>query len=94
MSASPSPWDIDYFDPPTPHVPAPSPKGNPPKLVPELDRLFQVQRNALKVLNDLKALSGLPHKDPKVAQALHRLTQDAENTYRVIRSYLDKNAPK
>lgn len=94
MAEAPDPWKIDYFAPPTPHVPAPSPRTQAPKLLPEVDRLFQVQRNSLKVLKDLEEVQHLlrDHKDPKLGQLVQRLGQDAENTYRVIRSYLDKFA--
>lgn len=81
---SPDPWSIDYFNPPTPDIKAPSPRVKVPKPVPALDELFTVQRNALKVLNDLQDLDReLKGKIPR------KLMQDAEHTYRVIRSYLE-----
>lgn len=55
-SGAPDPWSINYFDPPTPHVPAPAPRSKTPRLIPEEDRLFQVQRNALLALNALDEL--------------------------------------
>lgn len=91
MSSAPDPWSIDYFNPPTPHVPAPAPRSATPKLIPEQDRLFQVQRDILVALN---ALDDLEHKLGKDAHQYHKelraLRVPVENTYRVIRSYLDK----
>ncbi len=88
MGFDPSdPWSFDAFDPPKPHVAPPRPKT--PKLVPEIDRLFQVQRNALRALHDLDegdTVEGHHHR------ALQSLKRDVENTYRVIRSYLEKYA--
>lgn len=57
-----------------------------PKPVPQADDLFQVQRNALKVLNDIKRLRD---KHPDLDWG--GLERDAENTYRVIRTYLKNN---
>lgn len=82
-----NPWDFKI-----PHVEAPEPKARPQKLLPEADRLFQVQRNALRALNDIEELKRHVEKSPHAAAALRRLEQDVENTYRVIRSYLDKYA--
>ena len=63
------------------------PKLPTPKIVPQVDDLFQVQRNALKVLGDIRAL-----RDKHPNLDLGGLERDAENTYRVIRSWLDRNA--
>jgi hypothetical protein len=76
------PWKINYFDPPAPTHTAPKT----PKPIPEVDRLFQVQRNALKALNRVKAID--PGKNRDLAIELDHLTKDIENTYRVIRSWL------
>lgn len=85
------PWSINYFDPPTPHVPAPSVKPRTPRLIPEVDRLFTVQRDALKALQALDALESRLGKDAgKAARELQALRHEIENTYRVIRSYLDE----
>jgi hypothetical protein len=83
-------WNIDYFNPPTPDIKAPSPKIKAPRLIPEQDDLFQVQRNSLKVLNDLRDLER--ELGPKMAPKMRAVLKDAENTYRVIRSYLEKYA--
>lgn len=87
MANAADPWSIDYFAPPTPHVPAPSPKTHAPKPVPDPEALFSVQRHALQILNEVENLRGHV-KDPR---ALHRLEQAAENGYRVIRRYLAEN---
>lgn len=91
-----NPWDINYFDPPTPHVPAPSSKARVPKPVPEPDHLFTVQRHALQILNDIEELQHLigHHQDHKVGSTLARLAQHAEDGYRVIRSYLATNVER
>lgn len=82
------PWSVDYFNPPSPKAQAaPGPKT--PKLIPEADKLFQVQRNALKALNRIKAID--PGKDRAMALELQRLEKDIENTYRVIRSWLTEH---
>lgn len=91
MTVSPDPWEINYFDPPTPHVAPPAPRSKTPRLIPEQDRLFQVQRNSLLTLNALDELEGRLGKDAhKFHKELRALRVPAENTYRVIRSYLDK----
>ena len=84
------PWSIDYFNPPTPDIKAPAPKVKAPRLLPEQDDLFQVQRNSLKVLHDLEDLER--ELGPKMSPKLRAVLKDAENTYRVIRSYLEKYA--
>lgn len=80
------PWSIDYFAPPTPHVPAPSRKAPTPKPVPDSERLFTVQRHALQILNEIENLGEVKDK-----RALERLRQAAERNYRVIRTYLQEN---
>lgn len=89
-----NPWNIDYFNPPTPHVPAPSPRVKTPRLIPEQNDLFTVQRDALKTLNALDALEDqMAGPDGrKYHRELKALRVQAENTYRVIRSYLDRYA--
>ena len=64
------------------------PKQHKPKNVPQADDLFQVQRNSLKVLNEVQRLRD---KHPQLDRDLAALERDAENTYRVIRTYLDHN---
>lgn len=90
MTEFDDPWSIDYFDPPTPQVAAPMPKV--PKPIPEADRLFQVQKNALKALNRVQQIEQSVAKskdvDPRVRHELQQLEKDIENTYRVIRSWL------
>lgn len=88
------PWATNYFDPPTPHVEAPGPQRRTPRLVPEQHELFTVQRHALDVLHDIEALLhalGKHAHDPHVEKALRALERDAENTYRVIRTWLKDN---
>lgn len=86
-----SPWDIDYFNPPTPNVrPPKSPQS--PALIPEADRLYQVQRNALKALNRVRDIEiGLKEVNPNLRREIQQLERDIENTYRVIRSWLVKH---
>jgi hypothetical protein len=93
--ASPNPadpWSWDAFDPDVPKVDAPKPFKGAPKMFPEEDRLFAAQKNALKAARaaeDLqRALRGKigAHE----GRLLDHLVQDTENTYRVVRSYLDK----
>ena len=89
MSEISNPWDVNYFDPPTPHVPPPSPRSRPPRLLPEQDDLFTVQRHALDVLHDIRDLEAKLGEHAKgLSKELTKLERDAENTYRVIRSYL------
>ena len=90
MSDFSDPWSVDYFNPPTPKVEPKGPKI--PKPIPEPDRLFQVQRNALKALNRVQQIEQSVAKtkdvDPRVRNELQLLEKDIENTYRVIRSWL------
>lgn len=93
----PDPWSINYFDPPkpagqTPGVRAPSLTPKIPKSVPEIDDLFRVQRDALKVLNKLDDLEDELGDALKKSKVFHALKQEAQNTYRVIRSYLEAHA--
>lgn len=84
------PWSINYFNPPAPNVQAPPSRPKVPKPIPDVDRLFQVQRNALKALNELEdVLAGAEGHQRHKLQSLQR---DVENTYRVIRSYLNEHA--
>lgn len=80
------PWNIDYFNFEAPHVHAPSPKAHAPKPVPDVERLFTVQRHALQIMNEIENLGEVKDK-----RALERLRQAAERNYRVIRSYLAEN---
>ena len=86
-----NPWSFDPFNPPNPGVHAPAPRAHTPKLIPEEERLYQVQRNAMKVLQDIDALSRLVDSHTLHSAEWHRLLMDAENTYRVIRSWLTQN---
>jgi hypothetical protein len=85
---APDPWTINYFDPPTPHTPPPSPKTTAPKPVPQIEDLFRVQRDTLKVLNAIEELEHALGKDHKVHHQLHALKREAENAYKVINTYL------
>lgn len=93
MSEGFDPWDVDWFDPPSPHVAPPSPKVVPPKPVPEAERLFHLQRDILVALRELdevkRALRDAKHF--KGAYALQRMEQAMDNTYKIINSYLRKN---
>jgi hypothetical protein len=82
MSFNPAnPWSLNAFDPPGGDVKAPSPHTRTPKLLPDVDRLFALQRNLLKVLN------GLPD-----GKDFHQVRADAENAYRNINGYLREYA--
>ena len=72
---------------------APEPFKPKPKSFPEEDRLFRVQKNALRAVNATRALErefqgrDLPRP---AARQLREAVDAAEDTYRVIRSYLEK----
>ncbi len=89
-------FNTNFFDPPKPEVPHEykSPQSlvpKAPKVVPGEDRLWQVQKNALRALQDLRSLdSQLPPKILKSPEWV-RLNRDVENTYRVIRTWLSEN---
>lgn len=88
------PWSSDPFSPPTPHVPAPGPSKRTPRQIPEQHELFVVQRHALDVLHglaDLEHALGEHKHDKHVHAALRSLERDAENTYRVMRTWLRNN---
>jgi len=92
---SESPWsNVDNFNPPTPNVSAPKPRTKVPKLVPDEDRLFQLQRNAIKAVNGVAELKRLLRDDDNrhVRTQLNHLELDVENVYRVIRSYLEEHS--
>ena len=72
------PWSIDYFNPQPPKA-APAIQKN-PRLLPDVDRLFAVQRNLLKALNDVQ--------DMKPSPEVHRLEHNLGNAYKSIRGYL------
>jgi len=88
-----NPWGWDAFGDKPPKVDAPEPFKPAPRLFPEEDRLFRVQKNALKAAqgadNLRRALSGRD-LDKATAHLLKALVDDAEDTYRTIRSYLEK----
>lgn len=94
MADPADPWSFDYFNPETPHVEAPAPKTHTPKILPDEDRLFMVQRHALQILKHIENLKRqIGHE--AVHKAHHEfdlLDQVAENNYRVINSYLRKNS--
>lgn len=95
MADPADPWSIDYFNPVTPKVRAPAPRGpKTPRLIPEVHELFTVQRHALDVLYSIRELGAKlgDHDDKRVHAVLRTLERDAENTYRVIRSYLQTYA--
>lgn len=82
-----NPWSLNAFDPPAGDVKPPSPRARTPRPIPDVERLYSLQRNTLKVLNNIESLEG------SIGKAAHSrewqaLKQDAENAYRVIRSYL------
>ena len=83
------PWSFDYFNPPSGSVPAPSPRQRSRRTLPDQDELFTVQRHALDVLHGIRELERKLGKNAhSVANEIAKLERDAENTYRVIRSYL------
>lgn len=93
---SSNPFDMKVKDPESYKFRAPKVKT--PRIIPGQDDLFAVQRDSLKVLNDLKALADELNsivKGPEgkeAAKLLSRAQRNAEDTYRVIRSYLNKFA--
>lgn len=76
-------WDTNYWDFKAPRVHAPEPKARVPKPVPEPERLFTIQKHMLDMLHLLR--------DPKAEHHLERIEAIAENTYRVINTYLRTN---
>jgi hypothetical protein len=89
------PWSINAFDPPRPKVNPPASRMRQPRVVkpiPSQHELYVVQRHALDVLHDLREVEHLVDlKDRKLVQAIQRLERDAENTYRVIRTWLEEH---
>lgn len=85
-------FSTDFFNPPNPKAgpKAPGPP-KPPKIVPDTNQLFQVQRNALTTVNALQDLLVAIGHDHKGAKELNAALRAAENTYRVIRTYLKEN---
>ena len=83
-----NPWSFDYFAPTQVRVPPPSPRTHTPKLVPDEDTLFSLQRNLLKVLNHMDHMESTMNDLPKEWQVMR---QDAENAYRNINRYLREN---
>lgn len=87
------PWTIDYFNPPAPSkAPAGITKPKTPKVVPGIDELFTVQRNALKTMKSLEDLEARLGREHKGSKELTRCMHEAENTYRVIRTWLKDHA--
>lgn len=89
MSNPADPWSIDYFNPTMPALPTAKPKA--PKLLPDSDRLFALQRNLLKVMRDLSAIE-MQEKNLGKNSDWHRAQKDVENAYRNIRGYLAEYA--
>ena len=95
--ASPNPadpWSWDAFSPDVPKVDAPEPFKAAPRTFPEEDRLFKVQKDALRATQTARVLAdslrGNKDLGHQAERDLRQLVTDTENTYRAIRSYLDK----
>lgn len=86
----PTDWNTNFWDAGVPTVHAPAPRARAPKPVPEEEQLFQVQRNAQKTLVQLQELQALVD-DHKANRVLASAIRDAENAYRVIRTYLKEH---
>jgi len=114
------PWSWDAFGDSVPKVEAPAPFKPKARLFPDEDRLFKVQEDALRTVNELRELERQMRRGKqsslragpvrplfdedgeRVTAAQHTAAADglerqlkraidaAEDTYRVIRSYLDK----
>lgn len=87
---------MNAFEPPRPkvHAPAPHTPRDPAAVrpIPAQHELYVVQRHALDVLHDIRDLEHRLGKDAdKVHREMQRLERDAENTYRVIRSWLEEH---
>jgi hypothetical protein len=93
--ANPSdPWSWDAFDvTDAPKVDAPEPFKPKQRMFPEEDRLFQVQRDALRAhrtAQDLERELRGKNIGRHAERELRSLLNETEDTYRVIRSYLNK----
>lgn len=75
------PLTTDWFNPPSKHVDAPAPKRAPARLLPEVDRLFDVQERLQK------AISLFPDGDKKDHHQ-QSLEDAVGNAYRLINRYL------
>ena len=83
-------WDTNYWDFKAPRVHAPEPKARVPKPVPEPERLFTIQRHTLDMLHVIRdCQKEFGHEDKH--GLLDKLEGQAENTYRVINTYLRTN---
>jgi len=70
----------DWFHPPTPQVSAPRPRSKVPKLLPDVQELYTLQRDLIKCLHAADELED--------SKEVHALRHQLENSYRVIRRYL------
>lgn len=80
---------MNAFEPPRPKIDPPAPRSKTPRLFPDKHDLYVVQRHALQVLHGIRELEAALGDNPKAHKLIQRLERDAENTYKVIRSYLD-----
>lgn len=94
MPDAADPWSWDAFDlSDAPKVDAPEPFKPRQRLFPEEDRLFQVQKNALRAhqtARDLERELKGKSLGQQAERELRSLLNETEDTYRVIRSYLQK----
>jgi hypothetical protein len=92
-----NPWSWNAFEPSKPNVPHEyrSPKSLAPKDVTQVageDRLFQVQNNALKAMNNLRALEGMVDSQVLNSPEWQQLSKSVEGTYKVIRTWLAEHS--
>ena len=87
-----NPWSFDAFDPYNgPKVDAPEPFKAAPRTFPEEERLFKIQKNALRAARAAEGLqNSLGEMEGREKALLRELVDATEDTYRVINSYLKK----
>jgi hypothetical protein len=89
-----SPWSWDSFDTGNvPRVDAPAPFKPKERTFPDEDKLFKIQKDALRAAQGAQELRrALERGGGEAARArlLRDLVDDTEDTYRAIRSYLDR----
>jgi hypothetical protein len=86
-----NPWGWDAFGDEVPKVDAPAPFKPAERAFPEEDRLFKVQKDALRAVQTARVLAdSLRGKDDKAYREARQLLGETEDTYRAIRGYLDK----
>jgi len=110
-----NPWSWDAFSDEVPKVDAPAPFKAKPRMFPEEDRLFKVQKDALKAAQLARELERTQGRHEAAVVESHtcsscgqrerhvtaarpnrgkpltgQLVDATEDTYRTIRSYLDK----